>query len=113
MLKTPTVLSYLGQCPHLPPPLLLRSTGTSYFLISGAQSGGANRRSTSIYHSAFKGTGVHDDRHKIVESVGRGGVTEAIKAHERQMGLYICGLGWGGGSPSACYHEQWTPSSSW
>lgn len=59
------------------------------FLISGAQGGGAGRRSTLIYHSSFKGTRVHDDRHKIVESAGRGGVTEAIKAHERQMGLYI------------------------
>lgn len=58
--------------------------------------GDANRRSTLIYHSSFKGAGVHSDRHKIAEPVGRRAI-DAIKAHEMQMVLYVRGLGWGGG----------------
>lgn len=56
---------------------------------------------------------MHGDRHKIAEPVGRR-ATEAIKAHEMQMVLYV--RGWGLGRrvrsllvllPSACYHHQW------
>lgn len=54
----------------------------------------SNRRPTLIYHSFFKGAGVHSDRHKIAEPVGRR-ATDAIKAHEMQMVLYVRRWGWG------------------
>lgn len=57
--------------------------------------------------------GVHGDRHKIAEPVGRR-ATEAIKAHEMQMVLYVRGLRLGRRArsllvllPSACHHHQW------
>ena len=55
------------------------------------------------------------DRHKIAEPVGRR-ATDAIKAHEMQMALYV-GPGKEGRErrarfllvllPSACHHHQW------
>lgn len=66
------------------------------FKFLAHHAGGANRRSTLIYQSSFKGAGAHGDRPKIAAPVGRKG-TEAIKAHEMQMALYVRGWGWGGG----------------
>lgn len=54
----------------------------------------------SIYHSFFKGAWVHGDRHKIARPAGRR-ATDAIKAHEMQMVLYVKGSGFSGEEGSA------------
>lgn len=54
--------------------------------------GGANRRLTLIYHHSFQGARWQAQNHR---AGGEEGITEAIKAHEMQMVLYIWGKGEG------------------